>query len=99
MAVGTTLYQARHDAPCQRPIIEAVMCVTLSALAAGRLVHVLYNLSYYAERQEELLRFTDGGLSFVGLFGGGTAGLWLWCRIRNQNFASSADRAALPVSL
>jgi prolipoprotein diacylglyceryltransferase len=99
LSLGAALYEARNDAARQRQIVEAVMWLTLPALSAGRLVHVLYNVNYYAERQGELLRFTDGGMSFVGLFIGGVAGLWLWCRIRSQALDLMADRAALPVSI
>jgi phosphatidylglycerol:prolipoprotein diacylglycerol transferase len=67
------------------------------ALLAGRLLHIAYNFGYFAERPGQLLRLEDGGMSFVGLFCGGCAGLWLWCRRNVVPFTPTADRAA-PVS-
>jgi phosphatidylglycerol:prolipoprotein diacylglycerol transferase len=80
-------------------VIGAVAWAACAALAGGRLLHIAYNIGYFAERPGQLLRIEDGGMSLVGLFCGGCAGLWLWCRRHGVPFGAAADQAALPVSV
>ncbi len=78
---------------------EAMLWIALFALLAGRLFQVLYNADYYLERPAEVLHFTDGGMSFVGVFCGGCVGLWWWRRRAGVAWQQAGDWASLPVAV
>jgi len=68
-------------------------------LALGRLLHLLYNSGYYLEHPDQVLRFADGGMSFVGVFCGASLGLWFWAQRHGVLFWRAADWIALPAAL
>lgn len=99
LALVMASVQVRRAGKPARWVSEAAAWLAIFGLIGGRLVHLLYNWDYYLERPAQVLRFGDGGLSFVGVLLGAALALWLWSRYRQMDFWQAADWAALPVAV
>lgn len=93
LGVGLTaaLLQARRQGLSPRSVLESSLLAVAVGLAGARLLYVVLNRDFYSIHPERifLLRFT--GLSFYGAFLGGALAVYLWSRLRRQNFGVIAD--------
>ncbi len=96
LAAASQLQRERGDA---RWLAVSFAWLAAFAMLGGRVAHLLLNADYYRERPTQMLNFYDGGLSFVGVFIGGTFALWLSSRLARVPFARVTDVAALPTCI
>lgn len=69
---------------------DAQLIVTVTAVIAGRAGFVLGQWPYYQEHPQEILQFTQGGLSYHAALLGGLVALWLWARLQQRPFFEDA---------
>lgn len=75
-------------------IYDLALYLLVGGLVVGRLVFVLFNLSYYLENPLQILMFQNGGLAIHGsLLGGLLAGYW-FAKKRKLSLGKLADIVA-----
>jgi phosphatidylglycerol:prolipoprotein diacylglycerol transferase len=75
-------------------ILDLGILSCVSSVVGSRLVFVLLNASYYINAPEQILRLTDGGLSFHGGFAAAILSGIAYCRMRGIDRWQMADIAA-----
>lgn len=80
-------------------VLDLGILTCVSSVVGSRLVFVLLNASWYMNAPEQILRLTDGGLSFHGGLAAGILSGIVYCRIRGIDRWQMADIVAPYVAL
>lgn len=80
-------------------IFNIFIIIVLTAIVGARIVYVLANWSFFADRPELIFRIDRGGLAFHGGLIAATVGSWIYCRIKNINFHQVADLAVPGIAI
>lgn len=80
-------------------VYELAPWTILGGFAGARLLHVIDNWEYYAERPASILAITEGGIAVFGSILGGTLAGWLYVRWQGWPPGPLADAAAFGLVL
>ena len=75
------------------------MSALVSGILGARLGYVLMHIQFFIDHPEDILKFWNGGLTWVGGAVGAILGLGLYALISKHRFWRLADSLALPAAL
>ncbi len=77
---------------------DVVFYAFLGVILGGRLGYVLfYNLGYYLQNPQDIIKIWEGGLSFHGAFIGVIVSEWIYTILKKKNYLNIADIFIVPV--
>jgi len=96
--VDPELQQSKNSiSPISR--IDAGLASLVAGFLGARLGFVLMHLNYFSIHTDEIMKFWNGGLSWVGGTVGALIGLGVYAAIKNKSFWLLADIVAPPAVL
>jgi phosphatidylglycerol:prolipoprotein diacylglycerol transferase len=92
--------EARRDPDAAAVVrFDAGLAALAGGLIGARLAYVAAHASYFTAHPDQALRFSSGGLSWVGGALGALVGLWAAAALRRRSPWPLADALAIPVAL
>lgn len=101
MIIGTliALREAKRVGIKEDDVLDLAIFAIPIGLLSARLYYVIFNWDYYSQNISQILNFRGGGMAIHGALIGGVITGYVFCKIKNINFAKLADTVIIGMPL